>query len=117
MERRLALIVEDEPDLQEIFAAALQAAGFDTKVAGRGDVALECLESLVPDIILLDLHLPGVDGADVLRGIKANERLNDTRVIVASADASFAEMLEVDVDLTLLKPISFTQLRDLVSRF
>lgn len=112
----LALIVEDETDLAVIFSEALKAAGFDAEVINRGDTALQRLSEIVPDVVILDLHLPGVDGREILKHIRADNRFAGTKVILASADAAMAESLDMDTDLTLLKPISFSQLRDLTSR-
>jgi len=112
----LALIIEDEADLSEIFSQALQAAGFATQVAGDGRQALERLSTLVPDVVVLDLHLPHVDGDDLLHRIRADERLAGTRVIIASADPLMAETLDGLVELVLIKPVSFVQLRDLSHR-
>jgi CheY-like chemotaxis protein len=116
MNKRQALIVEDESDLADIFAEALQAAGFETEIAGTGPLALECLASSEPDLILLDLHLPGLDGGYVLQQIRTDPRLQKSRVMLATADAMFARTLEQDADFVLLKPISFSQLRDLTQR-
>ena len=116
MTQRLAFIVEDSVDLAEIFAEALMAAGFTTEIIARGDRALARLVTTVPDIVLLDMHLPGASGERILRRIRADERLAKTRVMIASADDAIAEGLREQVDLTLLKPISYTQLRDLAAR-
>jgi DNA-binding response OmpR family regulator len=113
---RSALIIEDDSDLALIFAQALQAAGFDTGIVQHGDHALARLAVATPDIVVLDLHLPHVSGADILRQIRADERLARTRVIVATADPRLADMLLDQPDLVLLKPISFSQLRDLAAR-
>lgn len=116
MSEPLALIIEDEADLSEIFSQALRAAGFATQVARDGRQALERLATLVPDVVVLDLHLPHVDGDDLLHQIRGDERLADTRVIIASADPLMAEVLDGLADLVLIKPVSFVQLRDLSQR-
>ncbi len=116
MSKRQALIIEDEIDLADIFVEALKSAGFETSVADTGVMALECLANNQPDLILLDLHLPGIDGGQVLQQIRADPRLVDTRVMLTTADAMFARTLEKEVDFVLLKPISFSQLRDLTLR-
>jgi CheY-like chemotaxis protein len=116
MDDRSALIIEDDSDLALIFAEALQAAGFDTGIVRHGDHALARLAVAAPDIVVLDLHLPHVSGADILRQIRTDERLAHTRVIVATADPRMADMLQDQPDLVLLKPISFSQLRDLAAR-
>ena len=114
MSQPLAVIIEDEFDLAEIFTSALQAAAYETETINTGDAALKRLSEIVPNLIILDLHLPGVDGSQILRQIRADERLANTRVVIASADAALAQTL--DADLVLLKPISFSQLRDLTKR-
>jgi len=111
----LALVVEDDEDLSVIFSEALRAAGFKTKIAQAGDVALEMLAETIPGVVVLDLHLPRVAGMDILHEIRADERLADTRVIVATAHPRMAENLRDEADLVLLKPISFSQLRDLAA--
>jgi DNA-binding response OmpR family regulator len=116
MSKRSAMIIEDNEDLAIIFAEALQAAGFDTGIIQDGSTALTRLESCVPNIIILDLHLPHVSGEDILKQIRADERLVETRVIIATADPRMADMLKDQADLVLLKPISFGQLRDLAGR-
>ena len=86
----LALIIEDDLDLSEIFSIALRSDGFETELVRDGKQALERLAGAPPAIILLDLHLPYVDGATILRAIHENERYADTGVIVTTADAQMA---------------------------
>ena len=112
----LALIIEDEKDLSAIFAEALQHAEFDTEVVRDGQKAVDRLGEIVPDIVLLDLHLPNVAGTDILKIIRQDERLVGTQVIVVTADARSAEFLRSDAELVLVKPVRFSQLRDLASR-
>jgi len=110
----LALIVEDEVDLADIFSSALEAAGFATETITDGNIALSRLKAIRPQIVVLALHLPSVDGLQILEYIRTDQRLEDTHIIIASADAALAQTLEAD--LVLLKPISFGQLRDLTKR-
>jgi len=116
MNEHSAMIIEDNEDLAIIFAEALQAAGFDTGIIQDGSTALTRLKSCVPHIIILDLHLPHVSGEEILKQIRTDERLAQTRVIIATADPRMADMLKDQADLVLLKPISFGQLRDLAGR-
>lgn len=111
-----ALIVEDETDLAIIFAKALQEAGFETQIVRAGDTALMWLTSTEPQVVVLDLHLPRVSGEEVLKKIRADERLKDTQVIIATADPRMADVLQDKADLVLLKPIGFSQMRDLAAR-
>ena len=117
MSKQFALIIEDEPDLATIFSEALKTAGFETKIIADGQVALNELETTTPDVVVLDLHLPRVSGRDILEQIRADDRFAQTHVLIATADASMAEILEDKADLVLLKPISFMQLQVLAERF
>lgn len=116
MKRFLALIVEDNEDLALIFAMALQKSGFETHIVNAGDAALDTLPSITPDIVILDLNLPRVPGTEVLRHIRADKRLTDTKVIIATAYPRLAESVRDEADLVLLKPVSFVQLRELAVR-
>jgi DNA-binding response OmpR family regulator len=116
MTEPLALIVEDDEDINEIFRQALKAAGFATEVARDGKTALEILERIVPNIVILDLHLPNVSGETILRKIRATPSLEKVRVVITTADAVAAEFLHNLADFVMVKPISYIQLRDLTKR-
>lgn len=116
MANPLALIIEDHLDAATIFSEAMKAAQFDTEVIHSGDVALTRLAATTPDIVVLDLNLPQVSGTEILRCIRADARLVDTRVIVATAHPRMADELHEKADLVLIKPVSFTQLRNLAAR-
>jgi DNA-binding response OmpR family regulator len=112
----LALIVEDDEDISEIFDQAMQNASFATEVIHDGEVARQRLEAVVPHVVILDMHLPGVSGQELLAQIRADQRLSKTIVLVATADARVAELHVTAADFVLIKPISFSQLRDLAGR-
>ena len=112
----LALVIEDDQKLADIFAQALIVAGFETEIIGDGQAALERLAISIPALVVLDLQLPSVSGDKILQRIRADERLARTRVLLATADDRLAERLRKDSDMVLLKPISFSQLRDLAAR-
>ncbi len=113
---RLALIIEDDEDLSFIFAEAMRAAGFEPEIIRDGQVALDRLDGAAPSVILLDLHLPHVAGTDILKQIRAREHLKKVRVVVATAAARLAEQTDRQADFVLIKPISFSLLRDLATR-
>ena len=113
----LAYIVEDNKDTVVIFRGALELADYEVEVAYDGAVAQKRLTEMVPDLIILDLHIPNVSGDIVLQQIRSDERLKDTRVFVATADANMAAQLRDQAELVLLKPIGFSQLKDLAKRF
>lgn len=116
MTKPLAIIIEDDPDLSEIFSVSLRSGGFDTELIRDGQVALDRLKGTPPAIIVLDLHLPHVDGATILNQIHQDERFSKTAVIVSTADAQLADGLRSKADLVLLKPVGVDQLRELAKR-
>lgn len=116
MSKKHTLVIEDEPDLAAIFARALEMGGFSTDIASNGKSALDFIAENVPDVVILDLHLPDIDGLEILYKIRADERLNNTKVIVASADAQMVQLAEDKADLILIKPVSVSQLKDLALR-
>ena len=78
------LIVEDDPFLSSIAFVRLEQEGYEVSVATDGEKALALLEKEIPDLILLDIVLPGVNGFDVLKAVKADKRWKDISVIIFS---------------------------------
>ena len=111
----LAMIVEDDPQLSKIFAISLKSE-FTIETITDGEIALARLGQVAPQIIVLDLHLPGKSGASILAYIRSDERLEKAIVILATADARQADALADQADIVLLKPVSPVQLRALASR-
>jgi DNA-binding response OmpR family regulator len=112
----LALVIEDDTDLSEIFTKALEAAGFEVETILDGEVAQRRLAETVPGVIVLDMHLPHVDGSTLLKQIHADERLSKARIIIATADNVQAEFYRDMATIVMVKPISFSQLRDISAR-
>jgi two-component system, OmpR family, phosphate regulon response regulator PhoB len=114
--KELALIVEDDFDIGIIFAEALKMSGFDTEIITDGQAALDRLQEIRPDVVVLDLHLPNVSGAEILRYIRQTEHLKNMRVVVATADPRMADSIRQEATLVLDKPVSFQQLKLLTTR-
>ena len=113
---QLALIIEDDLDLSTIFTEALIAAGFETETIRDGLVAQNRLKEIVPYLVILDMHLPHVSGMDLLRQMRARPEQKDVLVVICTADARMGEALADEADFVLIKPITFSQLRDLTKR-
>ncbi len=116
MDKPFALIVEDDRDIAALFRHVLDVAGYQTEVVMHGGEAVERLQSVSPDIVLLDLSLPGVPGSVILEDMRADERLKDIPVVVVTAHSHIADSLPVEPDLVLLKPVNLEQLSNLVQR-
>ena len=112
----VALIIEDDDKLALIYAEALRRAQFEAVVISDGAVALAQAAALSPALIILDLHLPHISGLQILEELRQDEQLAKTHVIVTTADALQAANVRDKVDLTLIKPVSFLQLRDEAQR-
>ncbi|MBN2387406.1 MAG: response regulator [Anaerolineales bacterium] len=112
----LAMIIEDDDKLSLIFIQALKMAGFEVTHIDNGRKAVEALQTTVPTLILLDLHLPEVPGEQLLARIRQDPRLARVIVVITTADPITANVLDEQTDFILQKPISFGQLRDLAVR-
>ena len=100
------LIIEDEPELVKVLRDYLEKANFDVSTAYRGDTGLSTWEHERPDLVLLDLNLPGIDGLDVAREIR---RKGDTPIIMLTARVEETDQLiglELGADDYVTKPFS-----------
>lgn len=91
MERQLVakiLYVEDHPAQRDIMAQMLELGGFDVEVASNGEEGVEKALSWLPDIILMDLRMPRMDGFEAIEIIRANEATAKTPIVAISAWAS-----------------------------
>lgn len=116
MDKPFALIIEDDRDIAALFRHVLDIAGYQTEIILHGEEAIKRLNSTRPDIVLLDLHLPGVPGEKILEQIRSDHRLKTIPVIVVTGHSESAYILPVEPDLVLLKPVNLEQLSVLVQR-
>jgi CheY-like chemotaxis protein len=109
----IVLIVEDDADLREVYAEALESLGHQVEAVGTGSEALRWLPKITPDIVILDIQLPGASGGLILSYIRRYRRLTDTRVIIVSGYPELAQSaLEIwGADLYLRKPVSPSDLK------
>jgi two-component system alkaline phosphatase synthesis response regulator PhoP len=80
------LMIEDHPDIAELYQLKLQLDGYRVAVASNGITGLEMARSLMPDVVLLDLHLPQKDGLELLTELRQHEATRDLLVVVFSED-------------------------------
>lgn len=116
MPQNFALVIEDDEDLSLIFSKALQQAGFEVETILDGAVARARLRETLPHVVVLDLHLPNVDGGTLLKQIHADERLSKVHIIIATADNVQAEFYRDLATIVMVKPITFSQMRDISAR-
>lgn len=103
------ILVEDDPDIAEVLRYNLQKEGFAVEVFARGDTALAAIRNLPPQLILLDLMLPGLDGLEVCRLLKREGRTAKTPLIMLTAKGEETDRivgLELGADDYIPKPFS-----------
>src|SRR5262245_41014351 len=108
------LIVDDHEDNVELLRARLEAWGYDTDCASDGEEALSKIEASPPDLVLLDVMMPRVDGIEVARRVKGNPNLPFVPIIMQTAlDATEnkVEGLNAGADDYITKPIDFAELK------
>ena len=113
MDKARILVVEDEPSIREVVSLYLRRAGYDVAVVADGRAALESLSGQIPDLVVLDLMLPEVDGLEITRWLR--ER-GDTPIIMLTARRDEPDRiagLEMGADDYVVKPFSP---QELVSR-
>ena len=103
------LVVEDEESIQELLQFNLERNKYRVKVVDSGEEALKQAEPFKPDLILLDIMLPGVDGLEVCKQLKANPKTNPIPIIMLTAlseEADIVTGLELGADDYITKPFS-----------
>jgi len=111
--QQLILVVEDEKDLLDLMLFNLKQGGFDTVAASDGQQALEVLRHRIPDLIMLDLMLPGVPGTEVCRQLKSSPRTKHVPVIMVTARGEEVDRVvgfELGADDFVSKPFSLREL-------
>jgi two-component system phosphate regulon response regulator PhoB len=101
--RNTVLLVEDEPDLRGLYATILTSAGFNVQQAADGEEALDMIDDTMPDIVVLDLWLPTLDGYTVLAEIAANTHTHNVPVIVVTGTDT--DLRRVRTARVLRKPV------------
>jgi len=109
MAKAVILVVEDDPDIRELLVYTLGKEGYEMLQAPSGEAGLKAVQEKKPDLVLLDVMLPGIDGLEVLRRIKAEHSSRATPVILASAKGEESDVvagLELGADDYVTKPFS-----------
>jgi DNA-binding response OmpR family regulator len=107
------LVVDDEPEIVRLVRDYLERAGFAVATAGDGEAALHSAQRIRPDIVVLDLGLPGTDGLDVARALRRQGELPIIMLTARSDEADRVAGLELGADDYVAKPFSP---RELVAR-
>jgi DNA-binding response OmpR family regulator len=111
------LIVDDEPNILLSLEFLMKKSGFEVFIARDGSEALDIIEKVIPDVVILDIMMPEVDGYEVCRFIKSEERLLSTKVIFLTAKTKQEDIdkgYAMGADLYLTKPFSTKNLMEKV---
>ena len=101
------LVVDDDPDIARFVEVNLRSAGYDVAVAGDGEQALERAQELRPDLVLLDVMMPRIDGFEVAQRLRRNPQTANTSIIMLTAKALSADKvtgLQSGADDYIIKP-------------
>lgn len=107
--RPLALIADDDPDILMLISLTLERDGYDVVTAKNGFDALESALDRVPHLIVLDLMMPGIDGGEVARRLRAEEATKDVPILIVTAfaeESQAADALAAGADAYMKKPFS-----------
>ena len=120
MSKKKILIVEDEESLLKLESILLTSRGYDVKGVADGQAALDAIKLTKPDLILLDIMLPEIDGFEVCRQIKANDATRHIPVIMLTAKKSREDMIkgeQVGADWYITKPFKSAMVIETIQRF
>ena len=109
MAKETILVVEDEEDIRELLKYNLEKEGYQVSGATTGEEALKAVGNLLPDLILLDLMLPGIDGLEVCRRVRGEVQTKHVPIIMLTAKGEEADIvtgLELGADDYITKPFS-----------
>ncbi|MEX1307167.1 MAG: response regulator transcription factor [Eubacteriales bacterium] len=109
MEKKRIYIIEDDQNICDLLVYKLQGSGFDVQGFGTGELGLSAVMDAPPDVLLLDLMLPGMDGYEICRGIRENEATRDVYIIMLTARGEEGDRilgLEIGADDYMVKPFS-----------
>jgi len=114
------MVVEDDPLSLKLTADLLEFSGFNVMQCACGDAALAALKTSVPDLILLDIGMPGIDGFEVHKRIRQDPRLAGVKVVALSASVMKEDMERINAagfDAFIPKPIDVKDLAKKVKGF
>ncbi len=120
MTKKKILVVEDEESLLKLESILLTSKGYEVHGVGDGQAALDAMEKINPDLVLLDIMLPEIDGFEVCRRIKANDATKHIPVVMLTAKKSREDMArgeQVGADWYITKPFKSAMVIETIQRF
>lgn len=117
IERERVLVVEDDESIRDVLRISLIDEGYEVKVASNGNQAIELIHEWTPDLIVLDIMMPVMDGVAFRRRQRELNLASNARLIVLSASrTAIPQALELGADVSVAKPFELDELLDLVGQ-
>lgn len=118
-DKRKILIADDEPNIVTALEFLLKRAGYDVRTAANGEEALALVESYVPDLVLIDIMMPGKSGYEVCQRMRERPEWRHIKIVMVTAKGREAEIskgMSLGADLYVTKPFSTQELIAAVDR-
>ncbi len=118
--RKRVLVVEDNPLNMRLFSAMIAAEGYEVLEANSGQRGLELAQQQHPDLIIMDIQLPGLSGLEVTQSLKADAATHDIPIIATTAFATRGDeetIMASGCDAYMAKPIAISQFLELIEAF
>ena len=118
--RRKILVIEDHEDCRKILVLQLRTLGYDIIEAESGNAGVEKASLEMPDLIIMDLMMQGIDGIEATRRLKSNPSTREIPIIVSTAwiaESSMKEVLAAGAAVVLTKPLTHDLLREVLQKF
>jgi len=117
--KKLIMVVEDYKDVRKMMRQFLEQKGFEVIVANDGSQAVEKALAEHPDLIIMDLAMPGMDGIQATQAIRQNDEISDIPIVALTAYADFYDERARDVGCNdvVQKPVDFGKLEPIVNNY
>ena len=118
--RRKILVIEDHEDSRNILVLQLRTLGYHIIEADSGNAGVEKAFLEIPDLIFMDLKMPGIDGIEATRRLKSNPSTQEIPIIVSTAwiaESSMKEVLAAGAAVVLTKPLTHDLLKEVLQKF
>jgi len=117
MNREVVLVIDDKPNIREVLSAILENEGYGVETCESAEKALEKIPKILPDLILTDLKMPGIDGIELMKSVKAIDTHMPVILITAFGTITSAvEAIKAGAYDYLTKPIDYERLKILIKR-
>lgn len=118
MNKQTVFVCDDDAGIVDVVKIVLEEAGYEVVVSGDSTTAVEMIRKLQPDLVLIDLWMPGLGGEQIIPKIKKNKKLQSIPVVVISASKDTREVAErAGADGFLFKPFDISDLESTVKKY